>query len=55
MTIFNRVAAVCQKYENGASDRIVRPQRDGYDADRTQVNSLFILQGCKPSNLEFGI
>lgn len=35
--VLKRVAAVCQKYENGASDRIVRPQRDGYDADRTQI------------------
>ncbi|KAL2514716.1 nuclear RNA polymerase C2 [Forsythia ovata] len=31
------MAAISQKYENGTSDRIIRPQREGYEAERMQI------------------
>ncbi|PHT43439.1 DNA-directed RNA polymerase III subunit RPC2 [Capsicum baccatum] len=33
----NRMDAICQTYENGTSDRIIKPQRQGYEADRMQI------------------
>ena len=33
----NRFSAVNQRYENNASDRIVRPVKLGHDAERMQV------------------
>ncbi|KAG9137414.1 hypothetical protein Leryth_021169 [Lithospermum erythrorhizon] len=35
--VMKKTTAVCQKYENGASDRIVRPQREGWDANKMQI------------------
>lgn len=35
--LVNRMIAVNQKYANGTSDRILRPDRDGPDAEQTQV------------------
>ncbi|PHT43438.1 hypothetical protein CQW23_17463 [Capsicum baccatum] len=32
-----KYAAICQTYENGTSDRIIKPQRQGYEADRMQI------------------
>ncbi|KAM3288835.1 hypothetical protein P3S67_022265 [Capsicum chacoense] len=31
------LAAICQTYEKGTSDRIIKPQRQGYEADRMQI------------------
>lgn len=31
------MSAVNMKYENNTSDRIIRPQREGYDAERMKV------------------
>lgn len=33
----NRLSAVSEKYENGTSDRIIRPQYEGRDAERMKV------------------
>ncbi|PHU06114.1 hypothetical protein BC332_26936 [Capsicum chinense] len=30
-------ASICQTYENGTSDRIIKPQREGDEADRMQI------------------
>lgn len=35
--VMKKMTAISQKYENGTSDRIIRPQRQGYDADRMQI------------------
>lgn len=35
--VMKKMSAVCQKYENGTSDRIIRPQREGYEAEKTQI------------------
>ncbi|KAG8391080.1 hypothetical protein BUALT_Bualt01G0150600 [Buddleja alternifolia] len=35
--VVKKLAAVSQKYENGTSDRIIRPVREGYEAERMQI------------------
>ncbi|KAF9596989.1 hypothetical protein IFM89_014703 [Coptis chinensis] len=35
--VMKKLSAVCQKYPNNTMDRIVRPQRVGRDAERTQL------------------
>ncbi|KAK6779042.1 hypothetical protein RDI58_025760 [Solanum bulbocastanum] len=35
--VMKKYSAICQKYENGTSDRIIKPQRQGYDADKMQI------------------
>ncbi|PHT43426.1 hypothetical protein CQW23_17451 [Capsicum baccatum] len=35
--VMKKYAAICQTYENGTSDRIIKPQRQGYEADRMQI------------------
>ncbi|KAI5664174.1 hypothetical protein M9H77_23497 [Catharanthus roseus] len=35
--VMKKMSAISQKYENGTSDRIIRPQRQGYDAERMQI------------------
>ncbi|KAL1547602.1 DNA-directed RNA polymerase III subunit 2 [Salvia divinorum] len=35
--LMKKLVAINQKYPNGTSDRIIRPQRDGYDAEQTQI------------------
>lgn len=41
-----RMSAVCYKYENGTSDRIIGPQRDEPDSEKMQVfyQLMIILQ-----------
>ncbi|KAL7157925.1 hypothetical protein ABFS83_02G108600 [Erythranthe nasuta] len=34
--VMKRMVSVCQKYENGTSDRILKPQREEKDADKMQ-------------------
>ncbi|KAF3619589.1 DNA-directed RNA polymerase III subunit RPC2 [Capsicum annuum] len=35
--VMKKYAAICQTYENGTSDRIIKPQRQGYETDRMQI------------------
>ncbi|KAL0397379.1 UNVERIFIED_CONTAM: DNA-directed RNA polymerase III subunit [Sesamum calycinum] len=35
--VIKKMTAVSQKYENGTSDRILRPPREGYEAERMQI------------------
>lgn len=35
--VIKKFPAINQKYENGTSDRIIRPQREGRDAERMQI------------------
>ncbi|XP_052171980.1 DNA-directed RNA polymerase III subunit 2 isoform X2 [Diospyros lotus] len=35
--VMKKMSAINQKYENNTSDRIVRPQREGHDAERMQI------------------
>ncbi|KAK3000313.1 hypothetical protein RJ639_020678 [Escallonia herrerae] len=35
--VMKKLSAIYQKYENGTEDRIIRPQREGHDADRMQI------------------
>lgn len=35
--VMKKMSAVKQKYENNTSDRIIGPQREGYDAERMQI------------------
>lgn len=35
--VIKKMSAVNQKYENGTSDRIIRPQREGRDAEKMQI------------------
>ncbi|KAL1537737.1 DNA-directed RNA polymerase III subunit 2 [Salvia divinorum] len=35
--VMKKLVAINQKYANGTSDRIIRPQRDGHDAEQTQI------------------
>ncbi|KAK2995065.1 hypothetical protein RJ640_028235, partial [Escallonia rubra] len=35
--VMKKLSAVYQKYENGTEDRIIRPHREGHDADRMQI------------------
>lgn len=35
--VMKKMTAISQKYENGTSDRIIRPQREGYEAERMQI------------------
>ncbi|PHT43424.1 hypothetical protein CQW23_17449 [Capsicum baccatum] len=35
--VMKKYAAIYQTYENGTSDRIIKPQRQGYEADRMQI------------------
>ncbi|PSS02904.1 DNA-directed RNA polymerase III subunit 2 like [Actinidia chinensis var. chinensis] len=35
--VMKKLSAENQKYENNTSDRIIRPQRDGHDAERMQI------------------
>ncbi|KAL0380073.1 UNVERIFIED_CONTAM: DNA-directed RNA polymerase III subunit [Sesamum angustifolium] len=35
--VIKKMTAVSQKYENGTSDRILRPPREGYEAERMQL------------------
>ncbi|XP_060177518.1 DNA-directed RNA polymerase III subunit 2-like [Lycium barbarum] len=35
--VMKKYSALCQKYKNGTSDRIIKPQRQGYEADRMQI------------------
>lgn len=46
MFLMNRMTAISQKYENGTSDRIIRPQREGYEAERMQVILCFDVLFC---------
>ncbi|CAL5350659.1 unnamed protein product [Camellia sinensis] len=34
--VMKKLSAINQKYENNSSDRIIRPQREGHDAERMQ-------------------
>lgn len=35
--VMKKMSAINQKYENNSSDRIIRPQREGHDAERMQI------------------
>ncbi|KAF3619581.1 hypothetical protein FXO38_32846 [Capsicum annuum] len=35
--VMKKYASICQTYENGTSDRIIKPQREGDEADRMQI------------------
>lgn len=35
--VMKKLSAINQKYENNSSDRIIRPQREGHDAERMQI------------------
>lgn len=35
--VMKKMSAIVQKYENGTSDRIIRPQRERYDPEKTQI------------------
>ncbi|CAL5422122.1 unnamed protein product [Camellia sinensis] len=35
--VMKKLSAINQKYENNSSDRIIRPQREGHDAERMQM------------------
>ncbi|XP_047315240.1 DNA-directed RNA polymerase III subunit 2 [Impatiens glandulifera] len=35
--VMKKYSALCQKYENNSQDRIIRPQREGHDADKMTI------------------
>ncbi|KAM3205803.1 hypothetical protein P3L10_029213 [Capsicum annuum] len=35
--VMKKYTAICQKYDSCTSDRIIKPQRQGYEADRMQI------------------
>ncbi|PIN14066.1 RNA polymerase III, second largest subunit [Handroanthus impetiginosus] len=35
--VMKKMSAISQRYENGTSDRIIRPSREGYEAERMQI------------------
>ncbi|XP_071901923.1 DNA-directed RNA polymerase III subunit 2-like isoform X1 [Coffea arabica] len=35
--VMKKMSAIVQKYENGTSDRIIRPQRERYDPEKLQI------------------